>query len=461
MCEIWGCRADVVLLLLPFEDNPPFPSDLRHPLFAIMKIQLTLPELYPEQKEFVTCPARYTIVEASTKSGKTVGCLIWILLQAFDTKSKYTNLWWVAPVYQQSAIAYRRLKHWLRQSPGATHLCQTNDTDMRITFPTGKIIWFKSAEKPDLLYGEDVGACVIDEASRCREDAWHAVRSTLTATKGHVKIIGNVRGRKNWAYQLARRAEAGEPDMKYFRITASDAVRAGVLDEQEIEDAKRMLPADIFRELYEAIPTDDGGNPFGLDSIAACVAPLSTNKPVAAGIDLAKVQDWTVFIGLDADGRVCTFERWQSSWESTIKRLTFLCAEVEGAIYVDSTGVGDPILEALRKNMSDLGVPQLDERLVGYQFTQMSKQRLMEGLAVAIQTGQVAFPDGIIRFELEQFEYEIRRTSVVYSAPEGLHDDCVCALALAVAARENTHKPVDYAADILTSGIKREGLTAW
>ncbi|GAG10318.1 unnamed protein product, partial [marine sediment metagenome] len=32
--------------------------------------------------------------------------------------------------------------------------------------------------------------------------------------------------------------------------------------------------------------------------------------------------------------------------------------------------------------------------------------------------------------ELEAFEYEYTRTGVRYSAPEGLNDDCVCALAL-------------------------------
>jgi hypothetical protein len=58
----------------------------------------------------------------------------------------------------------------------------------------------------------------------------------------------------------------------------------------------------------------------------------------------------------------------------------------------------------------------------------------MEGLAVAIQSEKVSFPDGPIRKELEVYEYEFTRTGVRYSAPEdmGYHDDCVCALALAV-----------------------------
>lgn len=92
---------------------------------------------------------------------------------------------------------------------------------------------------------------------------------------------------------------------------------------------------------------------------------------------------------------------------------------------VDSTGAGDPILEDLQA-----ASPGVFE---GFKFTQQSKQQLMEGLAVGIQSGRVLFPEGPITSELEAFEYTYTRTGVLYSAPEGMHDDCVCALALAVA----------------------------
>ena len=39
-----------------------------------------------------------------------------------------------------------------------------------------------------------------------KEDAWIAIQSTLTATRVPVRIIGNVKGKKNWFYLLARRA---------------------------------------------------------------------------------------------------------------------------------------------------------------------------------------------------------------------------------------------------------------
>lgn len=360
--------------------------------------------------------ARYAIIEASTKAGKTVGCMAWLTEQAFVHGKPGRNYWWVAPVYPQAKIAFRRIKRGL---PKAIYIA--NETELTITLANGAVMWFKSAEKPDNLYGEDVYAAVIDEASRCREDSWVAVRSTLTATKGPVRIIGNVKGRTNWHYQMARKAETGAPGMAYAKLTAYDAVAGGVLDAKEIEDAKALLPEKVFRELYLAEPSDDEGNPFGLTHIANCLKPLSDGVPVAIGVDLAKSTDWCVVIALDRNGDVCGFDRWQGPWELTEQRILALIGRCPTLI--DSTGVGDPIVERLQKKRRNV---------TGYTFSSSSKQKLMEGLAVAIQSRAVGFPDGPIKSELQLFEYLYTRTGVKYSAPEGYHDDCVMALALAV-----------------------------
>jgi hypothetical protein len=345
--------------------------------------------------------------------------MIWLTEQAMGGKAG-RNYWWIAPIFAQAKIVFRRLKRALPQE-----IYTANETELAITLINGAIIWFKGADKPDSLFGEDVFAAVMDEATRCKEEAWHALRTTLTATRGPIRLIGNVKGRRNWAYQLARRAEAGEPDMSYAKITALDAIKAGLLSKEEIDDAKRVLPESIFQELYMAEPSDDEGNPFGMNAIRECIAKeLSDKPPVAYGLDLAKSVDWSVLIGLDAYGVVSKFLRWQSPWQETIQKVVDVVEKV--TTLVDSTGVGDPILEALQRQGSQRGAT-----FIGYHFSQSSKQKLMEGLAVDIQQKRIAYPDGPIRGELEAFEYIYSRTGVHYSAPEGMYDDCVCALALA------------------------------
>lgn len=402
-------------------------------------LEYTRPYLYPKQLEAIFDPRRYSYIEASTKAGKTSGCIVWLAEQAFAGKDGQ-NFWWVAPVSGQADIAFRRM---LRAIPADLQLA--NITLKTITLINGAVIWFKSADKPDSLYGDDVHAAVVDEASRVKEEAWYAVRSTLTATRGPVRLIGNVKGRKNWFFRLARKAETGDdPNSGYHKLTAYDAVAAHVLDQEEIDDARRNLPEHVFNELYLAEASDDGGNPFGLKAILSCIEPvLSASRPAVWGWDLAKKQDYTVGIALDEFGRVCRFERFQTGWDATMDRIISATGRVPAL--VDSTGVGDPIVELLQKKVH--GVYE------GYTFSGPSKQKLMEGLAVAIQSQAIKFPGssgkalsmgdaGHIQDELENFEYVHTKTGTRYSAPEGFNDDCVMSLALAVMHRAHARLPM-------------------
>lgn len=376
-----------------------------------------MPRLYDLQREAIFAPERISIIEASTKAGKTLGCLIWQSDRVLRDKQRM-NHWWIAPVYMQAAIAFERAKKMLPQ-----HIYDKNDGEMRIDMKNGARWWFKSGEKPDNLYGEDVASAVIDEATRMREESWHAIRSTVTATRAPIRIIGNVKGRRNWAYQLARKAKAGQlTDTSYHKITAADAVAANILSAQEIGDAKQVLPHHVFRELYYAEPSDDEGNPFSIMGIQACFnKEVIGELPIVYGVDLAKSHDWTVICGIDNNGHVSYLERWQSDWRATRRRLHKIIGNKPALI--DSTGVGDPIVEDLQRDLPDVE---------GFKFTSESKQQLMEGLALAIHNRTITYNEDWLVSELESFEYTYTRTKTLYSAPEGMHDDGVCALALAV-----------------------------
>ena len=378
-------------------------------------------QLYDKQHDAIFCPERYAIIEASTKSGKTMACLSWLLTKATESPGIY---WWVAPQYSQSLIAFNRLHEALRH--GAAYAIEAvNESTHTIRLVNGSRIEFKSGEKSDGLFGEDVDACVIDAASRLREESFHAVRSTLTATQGSLRIIGNVTGRRNWMYALARDAEAGRANWKYSRLTWTDAVEAGVLKLEEVDDARAMLPAHVFTELYEAQATEDGSNQFRMDSIEQCIKPLSDLPPEVWGWDLAKSVDYTVGIALDANNQVCRFERFQHSWDITEEIIK--SHVTNEPCLIDSSGVGDPIVERLSKELWTVE---------GFKFTSTTKQQIIEGLILAIQNGEISFPEGPIVSELMNFGYEHTRQGMRYEALSG-HDDTVMALALAHHQRKN------------------------
>lgn len=220
---------------------------------SVLEIQYDRPSIinkYKKQREFIDCLKRFVIVEATTKAGKTSGCIVWLFEQALKGRDG-DNYWWVAPTYKIAKIAFRRFKRYIQPKS----LFVANQSELTLTLITGAVIFFKSANDPDALYGEDVRAAVLDEASRMKSESWHGVFSTLTATEGLCRIIGNVKGIANWSYELAREAETGNKEnWAYFKITADDAVKAGVLKQSVIDEAKRTLPNGVFLELYYAIP---------------------------------------------------------------------------------------------------------------------------------------------------------------------------------------------------------------
>lgn len=395
------------------------------------EINYTRPFLFPYQKDILDCPARYTVTLAATKCGKTASHIVWLFEQALGCKANQ-SVWWVAPTFGQARIAFNRMKVQISDKD----FFKANETNLVITLINGAKIEFKTGEKPDNLYGDDVYAAVFDEFTRARETAWHALRSTLTATAGKCKFIGNAKDKKNWGNKLAMRAKAGQdPDYVYFKVTAYDAAAAGMKTKDgrpfidEVEAAKRDLPESVFNELYMAEASEDGSNPFGLKYIALiCQPTLSVEPSIAYGIDLARKVDFVSIVGLDKLGTMSHYHNFTKvGWQQTIDTIKYL---PNLPMAMDSTGVGDVVLSQ---------VEQVQQQVEGYIFNQASKQRLMEGLAVGIQQRKLIIADdgnvingtGKLRHQLEQFEFEYTRTGIKYSAPDGEHDDDVCALALA------------------------------
>lgn len=374
------------------------------------------PWLAPYQTRILDSPARFTVCVAATKTGKTASHIIWLLEKALFAKSPGQNFWWVAPIYAQAKIAWSRMKNQITNRT----LLKSNETDLTHTLPNGSKIWFKTADKPENLFGEDVYAAVFDEYTRAKEAAYDALYSTLTATKGPCKFIGNAKGKNHWGYRLFIKAKNGAPDHEFLQINAYDAVDAGILSLEIIEQAKRDLSEISFKELYLAEFTDSGQNPFGYDNIRACVKPISQMPIAWYGVDLAKYSDWTVIMGLDKQGNIAYFDRFRMDWKDCRERIISVVGQKPA--HIDSTGVGDAIVE---------DVARVCHRVKGVNYAQghHRKQQLMEGLGHAIKTRTISVLEGVVQDELEGFEYEYENGRVKYSTLG--YDDCVNAMALA------------------------------
>lgn len=301
--------------------------------------------MYPEQRAAFYGPARLALTEACTKAGKTFGGMYWALDKTAELEPGQAA-WWVAPVYAQAVMVMRRYMRGLARFP-----VRFNKQELTMTLPGAGTMFFKSAVRPDNLYGEDVYAALVDEASRVQTDSITAVRSTPTSTQGPWRMIGNVRGVSNRFYQLCRQTERGElADASYTKIdavTASQYGIPGLPTAHEIENARRVLPEPAFKELYEVDPSSDGTNPFGVPRINACIRPLAPGPAAVFGVDLAKVRDYTVILGLNRESETCYLERFKDRpWGYVAERVAR--AASLAPTMVDATGVGSPVVDMVR-----------------------------------------------------------------------------------------------------------------
>lgn len=374
------------------------------------------------QKHVLDNAKRFTVVACGRRWGKTEmgikDCALPVMLAGLPVG-------WFAPSYKLLDEAWQTTLEVL--APLGS-LVQANKQDRQIKVPNGGKMDFWTLQsstptKTSVGRGRKYARAIFDEAAHApylEQDWTKSVRPTLSDLRGDAWFLTTPWGH-NYLWRLFVKGQSDEPNWASFQMPTSS--NPYILD-SEVEDARHELPEDAFAQEYLAEFLADAANPFGIDAIHACECDGFADGPVAYwGFDLAKSVDHTVGIGLNSGGHVCAFKRWQSDWRNT--QITIAAMIDQTPALIDSTGVGDPIVEELCRRCS---------LVEGFKFTSQSKQQLMEGLAVAIQRGLVSYPSSldVLIHELESFQYEYHANGVRYTAPQGMHDDCVDALALAV-----------------------------
>ena len=371
-----------------------------------MEVTIELNKPHDGQRAVLESDARFKVLMCGRRWGKSLISKNISITEALA--GRITG--YVTPNYHLAKVFFDDIAKII-----PSEIAQANKSDLTFKFVTGGEIRFFTGERLDNFRGLRLHNVIIDEAAYIPylQDAWNnAIRPTLTDFEGKALFISTPRG-KDFFYNLYLRNSG---DWQSFKYTTYDNPFIKV---SEIDDAKNSLPMAAFEQEFMANPSENAANPFGIDFIRQNIQALSNNNPICYGIDVAKSYDYTVICGLDINGAVCSIDRFQSDWSTTKAKIRGL-ANVPKLI--DATGVGDPIVEELQRE---------DYLIEGFKFTSTSKQQLMEGLVSSIQQGNVKYPDGIIVDELSIFEYVYTANGVKYSAPNGMHDDCVCALALA------------------------------
>ena len=288
----------------------------------------------------------------------------------------------------------------------------------------------RSADRPELIEGFAYKLIVLNEAGIILKDEYlweNAIRPMIMDYNPDQLIGGTPKGR-NIFFDLKTKAQDDKDprykNWEYFHFTSYDnpLIHKEVIDELVEDMPEHVRDQEIF-----ALFLEDSACVFR--NIKNCIGSERA-KPIPdrsyfIGIDLAKHVDFTVITVLDGDGNQVYFNRLNKlDWTYQKKLIVEIAESYAGYACMDATGIGDPIFD-------DLANEGLD--IQGYKFTNASKKPLVESLMIAFEKEQIKILDEPVQLnELQIFGYEISPSGMLtYSAPEGKHDDCVYALALA------------------------------
>ena len=199
--------------------------------------------LHDAQMEIFKSPARFKVISAGRRFGKSRLAAWVLLIKALQSKSK--DVFYVGPTFQQSKdIMWGMLKELGRDVIKAAH-----ENTAVLTLINDRKIYLKGSDRPDTLRGVGLEYVVLDEYASMKPEVWEMIlRPTLADVKGGAMFIGTPAG-KNHFYKLFMEAQGEDSDWEAFQYNSTDNP---LLDPKEIQAAKSSMSTQAFRQEFEA-----------------------------------------------------------------------------------------------------------------------------------------------------------------------------------------------------------------
>jgi hypothetical protein len=187
---------------------------------------------------------RWMITVAHRRAGKTVACVNEIVRRALACKRPNPRFAYIAPQLNQAKdIAWGYIKDACAFLPNV----KANESELWVELPNNARIRIYGADNPDRLRGIYLDGCVLDEFGDMNPTVWtQVIRPALSDRKGWAIFIGTPKG-KNVFYDLWQNAESDE-DWSRLMLKATET---GLLDDKELNDARKMMSEEEFAQEYE------------------------------------------------------------------------------------------------------------------------------------------------------------------------------------------------------------------
>ncbi len=387
-------------------------------------IEISLPEPYPLQIDIMNHPAKRKVICAGRRAGKTtLAALIAVerfllgqrILLTSTTQDQADAFWDKAKIWLHPLIARGLVYKNENRRIMEIQLDNTRTGRLRV----------KTGQTSDILRGDDADLIVFDECALLDPETWFAVAAPMLADRDGDAVFISTPRRRNWFFHLHQKADMGDdPRWKawHFTTLANPYLSQIALAELASDMTEETYKQEILAQFLEG-----EGQVFRRIREAAILSPVEPiGQRTVMGIDWAKEQDYTVLTVMDRDTKqLLEMDRFNKvDWAFQRERVKLMYDKWHpSVIHGEANSIGSPNLEALWRE----GLP-----IRPFTTTARSKPPLIENLVLAFERGDIQILDNpILIGELEA--YERKQTALgnsQYSAPNGLHDDCVMSLAL-------------------------------
>ena len=385
-------------------------------------LTIELPPLHQGQARILENDARFRVVSAGRRFGKTMLSSLWLGMMP-GSAADGAPCAFFAPTYKLLLDVWNDLERTL-----APITKKASRAEMRLTLATGGKIDFWTLEDQAAGRGRKYKRVVIDEAAHARhlKTTWQrAIAPTLTDYEGEAWFISTPNG-INYFHELYQRGQDDAyPDWASFQMPTSVNP---FMSDLEIERAREDLPELVFAQEYLAEFVTFGAGLVKPQHIQAGIAPA--DLPVVLGVDLAISEkqgaDWTAIAALSRDpqtGRVYVreIERFRAGFHDVLNRIKAAAARWHPvAIAIEQVQYQAAVVQELHRTtrLPVKGIrPDKDKVTRFLPLLTRYEQRLVDH-----------DPSGVPAWFREE----------LMAFPEGSHEDGVDALSLCWAALKYT-----------------------
>jgi len=276
------------------------------PELSVLTDRWTQLQFHAEQTRLWQSPARFKVVPAGRRSGKTERAKRKVVRCCLSTESRFPdpNYFAAAPTRDQAKRIY-----WedLKALSPKRIVRRVSETDLTIWYATGAMLSVVGMDKPERIEGSPWDGGILDEYANMKDTTWRAnVRPALADRGGWCWLIGVPEGRNHyydtWNDAIGPLNLKNGGDWDGFTWFSAD-----ILPPEEIESAKRDLDELTFRQEYEASFVNfEGQAYYPFDRVVHCAELKSNYNPSA---DLMLCLDFNVDPGIAVVAQEMAFPR--------------------------------------------------------------------------------------------------------------------------------------------------------